>query len=438
MRSVVSILLLIILSLLVGGCGSARYSSTLKPSNDPTRAVGERYRIVGVDLKQNGTPASLHGLSEGGIQERARRLYPAIFSEGYDSIPLFVHVRGDFHEYSMTGAFLTALTAGVIPFPSTQQADLSVSVSLFDEKGEKLRGAPVAFTREDSIWVTLFGPLGCIPVPGQSDLPRDTVFLLMGAENTPTKTKQLTTDAVVEAIVKGIEQIPPLKRGELAAVRRSRIKRVDVDGKGYWSVLAPGYSRGFTEQERADSYLVLLFDSEPTTGGRPVEQLLVARRDPSGTWKPVTAYLRRVTQRLFAVNALLEEGVPARVVIQEVMDPSIDDFIVTPLTGLSDAELAADIRWNNRVLLGIKNKGIGAVLATRSTPEILDLVTQIEKQILDIGRENDLARDRAVTRAQEGKDVTAVRDLTLAYRERIDILKAILSPLKQGVTGRGN
>ncbi|GAB4293601.1 MAG: hypothetical protein Fur0034_00820 [Desulfuromonadia bacterium] len=430
--------LITFLSLGIAGCGSARFASTLKPSENPSRTVGERYRIVGVSLQQSGGPASWHGLSDEGIKQRASRLYPEIFAGGYDGIPLFVSLKGTFHEQSMGGAFLTALTVGVIPFPSSQRSDISVSVTLFDEKGAKRQGEPVAFTREDSLWMSLIGPLGCIPIPGESDLPRDTVFLMIGSDNYVAKTKQLTNDAVVEAIVKGIEQFPAGERTRLAAARRSRVRKVEIDGKSYWSVIVPVYSKGVTTQESADSYRALLFDAEPSDRLKPLDDLLVARRDPDGRWVPVTAYPRRVAKRLIALNALLEGGVPARLAVSEVTDPPIEDFLTVPLSGLPDEELAADLRWNNRVLLEIKNKGIAPLLTTRTNGELLDLVTQIEKGILDIGRENDLARDRAVSLAQEGKDVTAVRDLTLAYRERIDILKAILTVLKQGVTARGN
>lgn len=430
-------ILLVVVALFFGGCGSARYASTLKPTNDPKRTLGEPYRIVSVKVdRQGGVAAGWHGLTPDAVAAEAKRRYPAIFVDRFDAVPVVADVKGVFHDQSFVGALLTGFTLGVIPFPSTQRSDLSVSVELLDERGERKRSEPVRFVREDSLWMSIVGPLGCIPIPGDSDLPRDTVFLLIGADSSSPKTRELTLASTVEAIVEGIGKIDPRQRHALASARRSRIREIELEGKRYRSVIAPAFSKGFDKQEKPDLYQALLFDGEPLTTARPVEVLTVARRDEGGKWVPVTAYPRKAARRLIAINALQEDGVPARLVATEVTEPPLEDFVTIALAGPDDAGRADEIRWNNRILLEIKNKSLAGWLAARSTPEVLDVVTRMEQAILDIDRESDLAKDRAVTLSQDGKDVTAVRELTLAYRERAEILKALLSILKQQLQRR--
>ena len=83
-----------------------------------------------------------------------------------------------------------------------------------DEQGSKVPIPEVVFRRENGIWVSILGPLGCIPVPGETLIPRDTMFLDVSGEEYLRKNRELTNDTLVEAVVAGLRQAP--LRGESA------------------------------------------------------------------------------------------------------------------------------------------------------------------------------------------------------------------------------
>jgi len=173
----------------------------------------------------------------------------------------------------------------------------------------------------------------------------------------------------------------------------------------------------------------MLYKEYPGRGSAPYEQVVVASRDGSGNWIPETGYLRRAN-RLTAVGVLMDNGVPAKVVVRTVEDPSLEDFIDTP--DLSGADRAEILRWSNGVLLEAKNRSLLRTLKEKINDELLGLVTRIEKSILDLSEQAERAKDRAQNIVQKGEgDPAPERELSILCRQRIEVLKPILAALKQ-------
>jgi len=426
--------------LLLAGCGSARFTSTLKPSNNPALSVGDvQFRLASHEFKSGGGKPHLDAWVspvKETLSKRVVELYPRVFGSDWGAVPVTVEVSSITDE-SMIGAMLTGFTLGLIPFPSSNTFDFTVVTSLVDERGDKLPIAPVAFQRKDAIWLTLIGPLGCLPIFGESDVPRSTMFLFANMEDYGEKSLRLTGDTLVEAIVSSLRKAPPERLAAIAKARQARMKKIDIEGKTYWSFLSPHFSTGVANQASADGFALLLYLDRPNPGAQPVEEAIIARRDGSGRWLPVSAYLRQTTKGLVRVTALLENGTPGRVVVTEVSEPPLEDFIPLPTVTGGDRETIEVMRWSSRILVQAKNRTLPKVLKTKATGELLDLVTLAENAFLDLSRMAELAKDRAQKAVADGVDGGAARELSLTCRERADILKPVLAALKQEVAGRG-
>jgi hypothetical protein len=278
------------------------------------------------------------------------------------------------------------------------------------------------------IWMSLVGPLGCIPVPGQADQPRDGIFLMIPLTKdaySRTKLPTYVADCIVEAVVKELRSADPALVDTAYKARASRLQEVTIDGRTFWSFLAPSLSQ---ENGRPVAFTAMLYQEYPKRGSAPYEQVVVARRDGSGNWAPETGYLRRA-KSLTAVSVLMDSGVPARVAVRVVDEPPLEDFIDTP--DISGADRAAMLRWSNGVLLEAKNRSLPKMLKEKSGDELLSLVTRIEKSILDLNEQVEQAKDRAQTMVEKGEGNPAPdRELSVLCRQRIEILKPILAAIK--------
>lgn len=432
--------LLLICGFLLAGCGSARFTSTLKPSGDPALTLHEQqFRMAEYSLvfdKESDSTHMWYPFKSDVVRQRARTLYPNIFVDDWYAVPVIASAKGHFEAFGMAGPLLTALTGGIIPFPDSETADFRVSVAIVDEQGNKLAIPEVSFQRKNTMWVSILGPLGCLPVPGETLIPRDTMFFDLEATEYYKKTSELNNDVLVEAVVAALRQAPAERLAAITKARTARMKEISIEGATYWSFLAPQFSKGVANQERADQFALLLYRERPNPGIQPAEEAVIARRDATGRWQPAPAYLRRITKGLVSVSALLESGAPARIVVTEVNEPPLEDFVPLPPDSGDDRVVAENMRWSNRVLLQAKNRSLPTLLKDKSTGELLDLVTLVEHAFLDLNRMSELAKDRAQKAVADGADGGAARELSLTCRERGDIMKPILAALKQEVAGR--
>ncbi|TGU75214.1 hypothetical protein E4633_07130 [Geomonas terrae] len=424
---------------LLSGCGSARFDSTLRPSGDTQLTLSERFNIAGFTVAPKPkTPAGgsmQFGTNLAEMKGRARVLYPQVFVDDWSAVPVTATALTNYEPLGALGPMMTGFTLGLIPFPSSEHTDYEVKVSIVDEQGDKVAATPVKFTRENSMWMSLLGPLGCLPVPGRSLVPRDTVFFDLSGESYLRKSSELTTDSLIEALVTALKELPPERLAQVRKARLARLREIRIEGNSYWSVLTTAFSKG-SEQEKADQFVLLLYGEKPRPDLQPLETAIVARRDGNGRWLPVSAYLKRTAKSLVSVTALLEGGIPGRLVVTEVSEPPLEDFLSVQ-TAAGDLETAEAMRWSNKVLLQAKNRSLPGLLQQKSTPDLLDLITQVENSFLDLNRMAETAKDRAQKAVADGGDGGTARELSLTCRERGDILKPILAAMKQEVARRG-
>lgn len=199
--------------LLCGGCLSARMTTDLMPQSDPalTSAAG-KFHIAGVKFTAPGVADNIIMTRERELlpllQRECAARYPGLFAEqSTASIPLGVqvHVATDMHSGKTVGWMLgTLMMAGLIfPCPGQVEEAISVSAEVWNG-GENMRGVPAgtAFHTDYHSWVTLLTPLGLIPIPGKSDVPKmsgtvfdvakyEQMYLRQLAEQTATVTAQL-------------------------------------------------------------------------------------------------------------------------------------------------------------------------------------------------------------------------------------------------------
>jgi hypothetical protein len=119
------------------------------------------------------------------------------------------------------------------------------------------------------------------------------------------------------------------------------------------------------------------------------------------------------------------------------------------LTGADGSVTLA--RARNRALIAAKTQQLPAILRERKTDELSALVVKIEQTILDLNHECEVAKDRAQQAAANpeasssrgrgqsgarGLSVDELRDLSISYRERIELLKPIAAALKEEIANR--
>jgi len=111
-------------------------------------------------------------------------------------------------------------------------------------------------------------------------------------------------------------------------------------------------------------------------------------------------------------------------------------------------------RARNRALIAAKNQQLPAILRDSKTNELSALVVKIEQTIFDLNHESEVAKDRAqqatanpeassdrglgqpAAAAGSGPTVEELRDLSISYRERIELLKPIAAALKEEIANR--
>jgi len=112
---------------------------------------------------------------------------------------------------------------------------------------------------------------------------------------------------------------------------------------------------------------------------------------------------------------------------------------------LSDLLAGADrsvvfARARNRALVAARELQLPTILRDLKTDELSALVVKIEQTILDLDHECEVAKDQTqqpVAGAAAGAaNLDELRGLAICYRERIELLKPILSVLKEEIANR--
>lgn len=127
-------------------------------------------------------------------------------------------------------------------------------------------------------------------------------------------------------------------------------------------------------------------------------------------------------------------------------------------TGLAELIVPTDTtvdqaRARNRALVAAKTTQLPGMLRDWKTAELTNLVVKVEQTILDLNHECEVAKDKAQQMTADGVREAAnsgrpraqaaaskldeLRELSIAYRERIELLKPILGAIKEEIANRG-
>lgn len=417
-----------LLSITLSGCGSVRYVSTLKPSGDKTLAMGDvRFSIVNL----SGSPGQVDSMAQ-----LSTELYPNLFTDDWTGVPVAVKIDSKTDSSMGLAAFLTGFcTLGTIPIPGTDSIKYTVETSLINNRGERVPAGKVAFEFDKAMWMSVLSPLGLMPIFGISDLPRDYIFLPFTGEESFKKASHkewhYKQACLAEAVVKTLRTVDQAKLVEDYQARRALLQEITVDGKRYWCFLAPTFS---AKQDQADCFTALIYQDYPKRSTPPLEQVVVARREASGVWRPQSGYLR-LARTLTSLSVLLDNNIPSKAVVRTYSEPPLTDFLDTPdLGGYARNDV---LRWSNGVLLDAKNRSLDRLLREESREDLLSLVTRIERAILDLNEKSEQAKDQAQAKVEKGQgDPAPDREFSLLCRQRIEILKPILAALKQAAAGK--
>lgn len=95
-------------------------------------------------------------------------------------------------------------------------------------------------------------------------------------------------------------------------------------------------------------------------------------------------------------------------------------------------------RQRNRALVSFKALELPAVLRQKSSSDLTALAVRVEQTILDLNHEAALENDRAQRAAETNpRTVEEHRELAIAYKERIELLKPIGTAIKEEIANRG-
>ncbi|MGB4342490.1 MAG: hypothetical protein WBJ03_02645 [Moraxellaceae bacterium] len=424
---------IVIVSFLLSGCISQRGISTLQEvPGAADRLAGLQFRVAAVEGESKHAGA---GASSQGLQGLMARDYPQFFSEEPDALPLLVRFKSE-QDDQIAGAVLTGLTLGIIPFPVRTGFNMEVGVTPWSGTGGVLPESVIRYSRRDHGWMTIFTPLGLIPIPGRSDMERDTSTVLTDPTLAEYVKKQgalsdrVLQKAILSALA-GLDQ-PALRR--YAADRKATPTfSTDIDGRRYESRLVPFYSRDMRQPGGADQYR-LHMKTVDASGKATTYLPVVARRDDGGAWQVLRPYLLFASRPTVA-TVLLENGVPARGIVMPVEQPPLADFIERP--EVDGQEAAWIVRWSNGILLQIKNSTLAGELRGQSLPQLQELMTRLESSLLDLNERVGRANDRAQQAIEKGENPEALRELAVVYRQRGEVLKAILGAVRQEAATRG-
>jgi tetratricopeptide (TPR) repeat protein len=135
-----------------------------------------------------------------------------------------------------------------------------------------------------------------------------------------------------------------------------------------------------------------------------------------------------------AAAARIQEQVAFARFREEITKASLSNLL------LSSDKTESNARERNRAIIAAKNQQLPAILRDSKAAELSALVVKIEQTILDLNHESEVAKDRAQQATAtngDARQIEELRGLTISYRERIELLKPILTALKEEIANRG-
>lgn len=419
---------------LLSGCISQRSVSTLKETpGAATTLAGMKFRVA---LAEDGSGKTTPGDH---LQQGLLKAYPELFTNDLDAIPLVIRQKSEIDQ-QIIGAVITGLTLGIIPLPAHSGFRMELGVTPWTSTGALQPESVISYIRRDHGWLSIFTPLGLIPIPGRSDIPRMTSLAMNEASMTAYAKKQgaLSESSLHKATVSALANMDQQALRQYWNKRQALpVVNVDIDGRHYAGRMLPAFSKNLRQPEGADEYRLVLRNIDMQGDSRRIttHEIPVARLDAMGAWQVLRIYLPFASRPTVA-TALLENGVPARAIVLPVDNPPLNDFIDPPVS--SDQLASAPVRWSNGILLQIKNSTLTHEVRTLPVGELQQLLTRLETAMLDLNERSGRANDRAQQAIEKGESPDAQREMASVYRQRLEILKTITGTVRQEVALRNN
>ncbi|MBE9536572.1 MAG: hypothetical protein IMF07_05270 [Proteobacteria bacterium] len=205
------LILSLLLAPLLTGCSSTRFTSSIKKQDfnageevkfniKKANVVTEVNAMEGQRIK----PIYRNELTLELLRQEAKTAYPDYFTTEADAIPLELDVKVNYSENSWKQFFVSWASLNTIPSTKTIKTEVELDIEVTGEDDELLLKKSSGFSHEAKNWITMFSPLGLIPIPGKSDIPKFTKvdggmvgYVKPGA--------QFLRRSIIDGIVKGIK-----------------------------------------------------------------------------------------------------------------------------------------------------------------------------------------------------------------------------------------
>jgi hypothetical protein len=171
--------------------------------------AGHKLKIVSVKTQQTsiGDPVwALPMASSDEYMNIAIERYPSLFSKDTNALPVTVTLRDESYSNSyVVLMYVTAfLSLGTLPcYPVEGTVQINAELVFSDHDFHEFCVNSVRFERMNRTWISVYTPLGLIPVPGNSDLPRVSGVGASRSTDAIESSRKLTMISTIDAIVQG-------------------------------------------------------------------------------------------------------------------------------------------------------------------------------------------------------------------------------------------
>ncbi|MBE9537087.1 MAG: hypothetical protein IMF07_07890, partial [Proteobacteria bacterium] len=242
---------------LLTGCTSARFTSTIK-NQDFKNTEAVKFNIEAVSLDYEGPFVVFYGaqykkkLTGKLLMKEAEKAYPELFAAKGNIIPVELKIRIKRSDRPSFFKYLLFSLYGIIPSTFSVKEDIKLDVKIRDESNELLLRKTSDLSLEATRWMTMFTPLGLIPIPGESDIPKLTGIDQFA--DTKGSEPHFVRRSIVNGIVKTLKDSDMKKM--LASYKRS--KRMAEANKHFKERLLKGESSLAMYQSEEKKALVLM------------------------------------------------------------------------------------------------------------------------------------------------------------------------------------
>ncbi|MBE9536571.1 MAG: hypothetical protein IMF07_05265 [Proteobacteria bacterium] len=198
------LLLGLLLAPLIGGCGSSRFTSTIK-NQDFQTAKEVKFNIKNIKVTIAGGEDGFveqqykQALSRRRIMREAKKAYPGHFATEGDAVAIDLEIKIDSSDNFSKQLKMSGATLFTIPIIGTLKNEVELNVKIQGQRNNLLLRKSSKFRQETTNWFTVFTPLGLIPIPGKSDIPKLTGVAEPGKTNAEN---QFLRRSIVNGVVK--------------------------------------------------------------------------------------------------------------------------------------------------------------------------------------------------------------------------------------------